>query len=234
MPRFRRCVVPGYPHHVYQRGVRKEPLFHEDRDFFVYVRVLREGCLKHTVSIRTYAFMTNHVHLIAVPGSEDSFSRALHDAHTRYSTYFNSKYGFKGHAWEGRPQMCVTDESHMWNAIRYVERNPVRAGMVERAEHYSWSSAAAHCGLRDDILLDKDFPPPGVIENWAEWLQVDHSEHERRQIRQHTFSGRPWGTPEFLLQLEALTKRPLRPRKSGRPKGKDRGDRTLPFEELKK
>jgi putative transposase len=122
----------------------------------------------------------------------------------------------------------------MWNAIRYVERNPVRAGMVKRAEDYVWSSAAAHCGMRDDILLDKDFPPPGVIENWAEWLQLDHAEHERRQIRQHTFSGRPWGTPEFLLQLESLTGRRLSPRKPGRPKGKSLGVTPPLFEELKK
>jgi putative transposase len=168
------------------------------------------------------------------PQSEKSLSMALHYAHTSYSTYFNSKYGFKGHAWEGRPQMCVTDESHMWNAIRYVERNPVRAGMVERAEDYLWSSAAAHCGLRDDILLDKDFPPPGIIENWSEWLRIEHTEDERWQIRHHTFSGRPWGTPEFLLQLELMTGRPLRPRKRGRPKEKDRGDGRLLFDDLRK
>jgi putative transposase len=213
--------------------VRKEPLFHEDRDFLVYVRVLKEGCSRYTVGIRTYAFMTNHIHLIAVPGSEESLSLTLHHAHTTYSKYFNAKYGFKGHAWEGRPQMCVTDESHMWNAIRYVERNPVRAGMVERAEDYLWSSAAAHCGLRDDILLDPDFPPPGAIENWSEWLRVDHTEEERREIRHHTFKGSPWGSPEFLLQLESLTGRPTRPGKRGRPKHKIQTGRLL-FEEREK
>jgi putative transposase len=162
MPRISRCVVPGYAHHVYQRGVRKEPLFHEDRDFLVYMRALKEGCVQHGVGIRTYTLMTNHIHLIAVPQGEWSLSRALHLTHTNYSMYFNAKYGFAGHAWEGRPQMFVMDEPHMWNAIRYVERNPVRAGMVEHAEDYLWSSAAAHCGLRDDILLDADFPPSGV------------------------------------------------------------------------
>jgi putative transposase len=216
---------------VYQRGVRKEPLFHEDRDFLVYTRVLKAGCLRHSVNIHTYPFMTNHVHLIAVPGTEDSFSKALHHTHTSYSTYFNSKYGFKGHAWEGRPQICAMDESYMWNAIRYVERNPVRAGMVERSEHYLWSGAAAHCGLRDDILLDKNFPPPGMVENWSEWLRIDHSEDERRQIRHHTFSGRPWGAPEFLQLLEALIGRPLHPRKPGRPKVKRQSDTPVLFDD---
>jgi putative transposase len=105
--------------------------------------------------------------------------------------YFNAKYGFVGHAWQGRPRMCAMDASHLWNAIRYVERNPVRAKMVERAEDYLWSSAAAHCGLRDDILLAPDFPPPGVIGNWSEWLKVDHSDEEIHAIRSHTSTGKP-------------------------------------------
>ena len=125
MSRIRRIIVPDCAHHVYQRGVRKEPLFHEDRDFLVYIRALKEGCKRYGVSIRTYTLMTNHIHLIAVPKSEDSLSRTLQIAHTGYSKYLNAKYGFTGHAWEGRPGVCVTDESHMWSAVRYVERNPV-------------------------------------------------------------------------------------------------------------
>jgi putative transposase len=215
---------------VYQRGVRKEPLFHEDRDFLVYVRALKEGCTEHDLSIRTYTMMTNHIHLVVVPEDEQSLSRALHLAHTDYTQYFNAKYGFRGHAWEGRPNVCALDEPHMWNTIRYVERNPVRAGMVERAEDYLWSSAAAHCGLRDDILLDPEFPPPGIVENWSEWLQIGHTDEDRRAIRLHTFSGSPWCAPEFLIQLERLAGRPLRPRRPGRPR-KDKGEKpgTLPF-----
>ena len=115
----------------------------------------------------------------------------------------------------------------MWNAVRYVERNPVRAGIVGRAEDYLWSGAAAHCGLRDDILLDPEFPPNGVIPDWSAWLRLDHSEEERRQIRAHTFSGNPWCTPEFLIQLEKLTGHRFGPRKAGRPPKKKpvKGDR---------
>jgi putative transposase len=230
MSRSRRNVLPGYAHHVYQRGVRKEPLFHEDRDFLVYMRALKEGCVRHDVSIRTYTLMTNHIHLIAVPKNEDSLSRALHLAHTDYTMYFNAKYRFTGHAFERRPEMCAMDETYMWKAIRYVERNPLRAGMVIRAEDYLWSSAAAHCGLRDDILLDRDFPPPGAIENWSEWIQIPNTEEEGRELRLHTFSGSPWCTPEFLVQLETLTGRKLGPRKPGRPKKENRGQTgRLPF-----
>ena len=224
-----RVAVPGYSHHIRQRGVRKEPLFHDDSDFLVYTRNLKKACTEHDLRIRSYTLMTNHVHLIGVPKAELSLSRALHDAHTNYSRYFNAKYGFVGHAWQGRPDYSAMEETHMWNAIRYVERNPVRAGMVVRAEDYLWSSAAAHCGLRDDILLTDDFPPPGVIADWSEWLKIEHTEEEIKTIRRHLSTGRPWGTPEFLQQLEALTGRPLLPRKVGRPRKIPSQTSCLPF-----
>jgi len=222
MTRPVRFVAPHYAHHVRQRGVRKDPVFHEDSDYLVYIRALKEACSEHFVKICAYCLMTNHVHLIAIPTVEDGISKALHDAHTDYSMYFNRKYGLVGHVWQGRPNISVMDENYMWNAIRYVERNPVRAGMVKRAEDYLWSSAAAHCGLRDDILLCSDFPPGGVIVNWPEWLKIDHTEQETRTIREHLSASRPWCSPEVLLQLEALTGRNLHLRKPGRPK-KNRG-----------
>ena len=163
-------------------------------------------------------FMTNHVHLVVVPMHQHSISKTLHDAHTEYSTYFNAKYGFVGHVWQGRADISLMDETYMWNAVRYVERNPVRAGIVQRAEDYPWSSAAAHCQFRADNLLSDDFPPPGAIKNWAEWLRIDHSEEDKRTIRAHLSTGRPWCTPEVLEQLEELTRRRLRPRQPGRRK----------------
>jgi putative transposase len=179
---------------------------------------MKNACAEHGVAIRCYALMTNHVHLIAVPKEENSISRTLHDAHTQYSSYFNAKYGFVGHVWQSGPDYSAMDEAHMWNAVRYVERNPVRAGMVACAEDYLWSSAAAHCGVRGDILLSDDFPPAGVIPNWSEWLRIDHSEIEIKAIRQHLSTGRPWGRPDFIHQLEALTGQCLKPRTRGRPK----------------
>jgi len=218
MPSSIRCAVPGYPHHIRQRGVRKQPLFYDDSDYLVYLRSLKDACAKHDFRVRTYSLMTNHIHVIGVPKTETSLSKTLHAAHTNYSQYFNAKYGFIGHAWKGKPEYSAMDEEHMWNAVRYVERNPVRARMVERAEDYLWSSAAAHCGLRDDILLSDDFPPPGVIADWSGWLKIEHTEEDLMAIRKHLSTGRPWGSPEFIQQLEALTGRSLQLRKVGRPK----------------
>jgi putative transposase len=218
MSKSPRIAIPGYPHHISERGIRKTPLFYDDSDFLVYTRTMKTACDKHCLKIGTYTLMPNHIHIIAVPEHEDSLSGALQQAHTAYSKYFNTKYGFVGHAWDRRPYYCAMDEAHMWNAIRYVERNPVRAGLVERAEDYLWSSAAAHCGRRDDILIAVDFPPPGIIANWSEWLRVDHSEEQKKAIRKHLSTGRPMGAPEFLIQLETLTGKELQLRKRGRPK----------------
>jgi putative transposase len=222
-----RFAVPHYPHHVRERGVRKEPTFHDDCDYLVYVRLLKKGCAKYRVEIWAYCLMTNHVHLVAVPDNEKGISKSLHDAHSEYSTYFNAKYGFSGHLWEKRPDMCVMDYEHMSNAVCYVERNPVRAGMVARAEDYLWSSAAAHCGLRDDILLSGHCPLVDSIGNWREWLRIDATEEEERTIREHTSKGRAWCTPEMLQQLEKITGRKLSPRKLGRPK-RNPGDNNNP------
>jgi putative transposase len=229
MVRPLRRIVPQFPHHVRQRGVRKDATFHEDSDFLVYLRSLRDACLQWAVRIWAYALMTNHVHLIAVPPDEKALSRALQVAHTEYSTYFNAKYRLVGHMWQSRPAMCVMDDSHAKNAMRYVERNPVRAGIVGRAEDYLWSSAATHCGLRDDLLVSPN-PYTEEISDWSKWLEIPEGEEDVRTIRRHLSTGRPWCTPEMLLQLEAITGRTLGPGKPGRPKKNLRDDSNKLFE----
>ncbi len=195
-------------------------MFHDHSDYLVYIRVLKNGCNKYRVLIWAYTLMTNHVHLVGVPEDDKGLSKALHDAHTAYSKYFNAKYGFVGHACQSRPDISVMDEAYMWKAIRYSDRNPVCPGMVVRAEDYLWSSAAAHCGLRDDILLSPGFPPAGVIPNWSEWLTIDHTEKEKAAIRHHLKTGWPWCKPEMLFQLEAMTGQKLHSNGPGRPRKK--------------
>ena len=226
----KRIVLPHYAHHVRERGVRKEPIFHDDSDRMVYIRALKKNCTECRIKIWAYCLMTNHVHLIAVTEDEKSISLALHDAHSTYSSYFNAKYGFAGHVWARRPDICAMDYTHMSNAVRYVERNPVRAKMVIRAEDYLWSSAAAHCEIRDDTLLSGDCPLVGLIPDWSDWLEVDHSEAEKRTIREHTSAGRIWCTPEVLQELERIHGRKLSSRKPGRPKKPEKPGLTGEFE----
>jgi len=215
MARHPRVVIPNLAHHITQRGNRKMHVFGDQEDRRVYLRMLVQRCLRYSLNIFSYCLMTNHIHLVAIPDNEHSLSNALRDAHGLYALYFNQKYDLTGHLWQGRFYACVLDEDHLWEAIRYVERNPVRAKIVEKAELYPWSSAAAHCKLSDDPLLTE---PPGstLIPDWASWLAPEESSIRLKEIREKTKTGRPYACSTFIDKLEAKTGRCLRPRKPGR------------------
>jgi putative transposase len=164
--------------------------------------------------------MRNHVHLVAVPSSEHSLGLALRDAHNMYARQFNAKYKFTGHLWQGRYFSAALDEPHLWAAVRYVERNPVRARIVKRAEDYQWSSAPAHCDRRKKDELLGDGLPVNEISDWREFLKTENSD-EAKRVRSSTRTGRPCGSASFLEKLESLVGRRLRPDKRGRkPKKK--------------
>ena len=122
-----------------------------------------------------------------------------------------------GHLFQGRFFSCPLDDEHLWAAVRYVERNPVRAGIVAFAEDYGWSSASAHCALRSDPVLTPGFPPPGEIPDWRAWLATENMQ-QAEAVRRHTLTGRPCGSAAFVGQLETLTGRVLQPHKRGREK----------------
>ncbi len=216
MGRVARVVVPGIPHHVTQRGNRQADVFLTNGDHEAYLRFLQKYATLHGLAVWAYCLMTNHVHLIVVPEREESLGNALRDAHTVYAMYFNTHTGMSGHVWQGRFYSTPMDDSHLWSAVRYVEQNPVRAHMVPRAEDHRWSSARAHCGLRRDPLLANDFPRPGIIEDWREWLSEGEGEQTIAYLRKQTHSGRPCGTDEFVTVLENTLQRSLRPKKRGR------------------
>src|SRR5439155_5623844 len=223
MTRSPRTAIPGCPHHVVQRGNRKMNVFQDDSDRLVYIRLMHDACAVHHVNVWAYSLMDNHVHLIQVPEHEDSLSLTIRDVHGPYTRYLNAKYHLVGHAWHGRFKSVPMDERHSWNAVRYVERNPVRAHLVKRAEDYLWSSGAAHCGLRDDILISKDCPLIGEIKDWSEWLKIEDDRMDHF-IRRQTKLGRPIGSDDFIKRLEVQTGRQLLPRKRGpRPKSNSGG-----------
>lgn len=219
MSRVARIVAPGLAHHITQRGNRKSDVFETDGDRRAYLRFLKQYAGKYDLAIYAYCLMTNHIHLVAVPGTETSLGCALRDAHTVYAMYFNTRTALSGHVWQGRFHSCPLDPAHLWAAVRYVERNPVAAGLVECAEDYRWSSAAAHCGLRSDEVLSANFPPPGVIDDWSAWLAQADESSLTTYIRRQTHTGRPCGTESFVAQLEESLHRNIRPRTRGRKPG---------------
>lgn len=199
-----------------QRGNRRADVFGNDDDRQFYLSTLRKYCGVHGVNIWAYCLMTNHVHFIAVPSTESALSRAFHAVHSIYSLRFNERNGLSGHVFHGRFYSTVLDNKYLWTAVRYVERNPVRAGIVAAAEEYRWSSAAAHCFGTTDPVLAGGFPPAGVIEDWSRWLTAENRE-TAEAVRRATNTGRPCGSTDFMQRLEKLLGRSVAPKKRGRP-----------------
>lgn len=211
-----RVVLPGYPHHITQRGVRSLPVFFSDADRREYLRLQREQGDRFGVEFISYCLMDNHVHLIAIPKDEDRLARAIGEAHRLYTRRINFREKARGYLFQGRFFSCPLDHSHMITAVRYVERNPVRANMVKRAWDYKWSSAAYHTGKvkTDPLVVETDLL--SEIDNWRMFLSEVDAEIE--ELRMQTRTGRPFGTVEFLKNAEELTRRVLRPLKGGRPR----------------
>ena len=153
MARIARFVVPGLPHHVTQRGNRRERVFFGDDDYELYRDLLASQCRKQGVACWAYCLMPNHVHLILVPDREEALARALGETHRRYASVVNARARVTGHLFQSRFGSVVMDEEHLAAAARYVALNPVRAKLVARAEDWRWSSARAHCEGRDDRLV---------------------------------------------------------------------------------
>lgn len=221
MPRIARLAIPDQVYHVTQRGNYRQGVFRDDSDRQQYVRWLVEYKLKHGMLVWAWCLMENHVHLVCMPRTEQALAETLRDTHMRYANYFNRKMGgVSGHLWQGRFYSCICDARHAWGAIRYTERNPVRAGVVAHAEEYAWSSARAHVRGVHDGVLDDGLPSttgPSQAE-WAAWLRGPDDEHAVKMLRQSTRTGRPCGSARFISSLESDLGRRLRPMPRGRPR----------------
>ena len=215
MCRIARVVFPGSPHHITQRGIRRFDIFRDDEDRNFYLKLFAESSRRFGLRVCAYCLMTNHVHFVAIPERKDSIWKTFHRCHGVYAVRFNIKYALAGHLFQGRPFSSVLDERHFWAAIRYVERNPVRAAIVERAEEYAWSSAIAHCRRTPDRLLDPTWTTTDEIDNWAEWLRGEEADESLRRIRTNTFTGRPCGDDHFVRHIEKATGREFQRRKPG-------------------
>jgi putative transposase len=219
MARIARVIAPGIPHHVTQRGNRRQQTFFCDDDYQAYIDLMAEWCMKCQVKIWAWCLMPNHVHLIAAPKTENGLARAIGEAHRRYTRRINSRENWKGHLCQERFASFPMDETYLLAAARYVEMNPVAAHIVKRAEEYRWSSAQAHLSAQDDQLTSVD-PLLSMVGNWKDFLALS-SEEKMNTFRKHERTGRPLGQEAFIKNLEEVQDRLLRPQKPG-PKGKAR------------
>ena len=158
MPRLARIVVPGIPHHITQRGNNKQDVFFVDQDKWAYLRILKEQSEKYDFSVLGYCLMTNHVHIIGIPGEEESLSKAVGRTDFLQTQYVNRMHGRSGHLWQNRFYSCAMDNNYFWTALRYTEQNPVRAKMVRVPWTYPFSSAPAHIGMPDKAgIIDMEY-----------------------------------------------------------------------------
>jgi len=226
MPRLSRAVFTGVPHHITQRGNRREDVFFSDEDRLIYLEWLQTYCEQHDVDVLAYCLMTNHIHLVLVPNSEDGLQRVLKPLHMRYAQRINRAKGWKGHLWQGRFFSSPLDDSYLLAAVRYIEQNPIRVGLADKAEDYRWSSAAAHCGLREDkVLCHKNEWKNAFasIEDWSKWLEVEESADKQEVLRKHVEKGLPCGADSFVQTLGKKIGRLLENRPQGRPKKIEKG-----------
>jgi putative transposase len=221
MPRVARTVFAHLPHHITQRGNRREDVFFNTEDRTIYLKWLGEYATKFKVEVVAYCLMTNHIHLILIPSTADGLQKLLKPLHMRYAQRLNRARGQQGHVWQGRYFSSVLDDDYFRAALRYIERNPVRARMVKKAENYEWSSAAGHCGRVKDGLL-KTTPAWRAsfadINDWPAWLAEPDEDEKLLVLRRNAMMGLPCGSEKFISKIEKRAGRNLHVNPIGRPK----------------
>ena len=212
MPRFRRLIVPGYPHHVTQRGVRRQTTFFDDSDYRAYIALAHELLVDVDMDIYAYCLMPNHIHAVVVPFNPKVVSSFFATLHRRYARRTNARNDWRGHLWQERFYSVAMAEPHALAAMRYVELNPVRAGLVRAPEDWPWSSARVNLGLSSDPLVKRD-KTHDLISDWRGYLGQNVEDNELDALRKQTRIGKPLGDEAFLDLLEAQTGRRLRRKK---------------------
>ena len=219
MARLARVVLPGYPHHITQRGNRRQPVFFKESDYSHYLELLKEWCAAEGIEIWAYCLMTNHVHLIVMPHKSSNLSRAIGETHRRYTRMINFRQGWKGYLWQGRFASFPMDESWLLKAAAYVELNPVKAGMVKHAWDYRWSSVHAHLSGYDADGLVNSGKLLSLTGDWKTYLYESQVTTDD-SLEKHERTGRPLGSETFVERAELILQRQLKKKKPG-PKSAD-------------
>ena len=230
MARLARIVIPGVAHHVTQRGNRRLPIFFSDDDREAYLAEVATAADRSGTTCLAWCLMDNHVHLILVPESADGLRDTLGEAHRRYTRRINFREGWRGHLFQGRFASYPMDNAHLMAAVRYVEQNPVAAGMVDLAEQWRWSSAASHVAgkrLASDPLTDVAALGRHV-RNWRAMLRLGLEAGDIAQdgvgaeaIEARLSTGRPLAEDEWIVAHERAMQRPLARQRPG-PKPRSR------------
>ena len=224
MARTARLAVPGYPHHLIQRGNNRQPVFLDEEDRGRYLAMLRDVLREQGVALHAYVLMDNHVHLLATPGEGRALSRLMQRLGTWYAGWFNHRHARTGALWEGRFRSSLLEtDAYLLVCMRYIENNPVRAGMVERAEDFRWSSARHHVGRAIDPLVSDHSlywslgNTPFEREAAYRSFLAEGLPEEAGLLSRSFLSSRALGSSVFLERMSEGAGRTLLPGKRGRP-----------------
>ncbi|MCD6150100.1 MAG: transposase [Deltaproteobacteria bacterium] len=223
MARQSRFVLPGHPQHVIQRGNNRAEIFIANEDYQFYLEKLQDGCEKYSCDIHAYVLMTNHVHLLLTPHTENAIGKLMQYIGRYYVQYFNYQYRRTGTLWEGRYKATLIDsEQYLLKCYRYIELNPVRAGMVDHPGNYPWSSFGCNAmGKSDDVVVPHDLylhlgkDSLAVQEAYLELFEHELCEKILSEIRQAT--NRAWllGSDQFCESIKPLINRQMQPKSRG-------------------
>lgn len=214
MARLARIVVPEFPHHIIQRGNRRQKVFFQEDDYRKYLQILESNSYKYGLKILSYCLMPNHVHLIVIPTSMDSLTKSIGGTHYNYTKLINKREGWNGYLWQGRFKSYVLNERYLYAVARYILLNPVKANIVREYADYRWSSIRHHLGferikfIQDDILQN-------MINNWSDFMDEEVKKEDIDLIVKHENTGRPLGEESFIEKLENELGRSIKKKKTG-------------------
>ena len=225
MARLPRLALPGYPHHVIQRGNNKQAIFVTLADYRVLLDLIEENARKFNVALHAYVLMSNHFHLLATPQSKDGLPKMMQAVGRSYVRYFNDKHKRTGTLWEGRyKSTLIQTDRYLLACMAYIDLNPVRAGLVTQPQDYPWSSHLHYLGVRSDRLItphalywELGNTPFAREAAYAELVQSGINPVQQAAITQATLSGWALGEADFVADLQKKTKRRVVKTGAGRP-----------------
>jgi putative transposase len=225
MARLPRLTLPGYPHHIIQRGNNRQAIFTSTSDYQTLLDLLAENAKKFSVALHAYVLMSNHFHLLVTPKTPDGLPKMMQSVGRGYVRYFNDVQRRSGTLWEGRyKSTLIQTESYLLTCMAYIDLNPVRGGLVAQARDYPWSSYGHYTGQRIDKLITSHAlvwelgnTPFAREAAYAELVQGGISSVQRAVLTESTLGGWALGEPGFIANLQKRTERRVAKSVAGRP-----------------
>lgn len=225
MARLPRLTVPGYPHHLIQRGNNRQAIFAANADYEALLAMLDENARKFEVELHAYVLMTNHFHLLATPATVTGLPSLMQAVGRRYVRYFNQRQGRSGTLWEGRYRSTLIQaDRYLLACMVYMDLNPVRAGIAPIARDYPWSSHGHYIGLRGDKLIVPHAlywtlgnTPFAREAAYAEMVAAGIGQQQQQALTNSALQGWALGEPDYVEELQKRTERRVSKAKAGRP-----------------